>query len=188
MKRLLLYVILAAFGLTASLVATSPVASERVSVLHTASFWCSVPGALLSQLMLPRKYTVFYCFGEPPPHQTEIGRSAVVASNTLFWPGLLACVFGSTYCARRWGQAARELVSGILHSPALLTSILFAALAAFFLARSLYGNQSTDLVRYFWPGVVCFLIAATAFVSWLLARLGLARHTQHNDASSHERI
>ncbi len=69
----------------------------------------------------------------------------------------------------------KELASGILHSPTLLTFVCFATLSAFFLDRALYGDQSTYLVHYFWPGVVCFLVAAIGLVSWLVRRFGPAK-------------
>ncbi len=87
----------AAFGLVVSLVATRPASSPEVSGLQRALFWPSVPGFLLAELVLPRKYTIFYCYGEPPPHRDEVVRSGAVALNTLFWPSLVGLIWASTH-------------------------------------------------------------------------------------------
>ena len=75
MRPRFMCLIAAIFGLVVSVVATTPFDSASLTPLRCACFWPSIPGAYLSHLVLPEKYTMLYCFTEPPPERNAIVRS-----------------------------------------------------------------------------------------------------------------
>jgi hypothetical protein len=131
---------------------------------------------------------MLYCFTEPPPERNAIVRSAVIALNTLFWPFVVGLGLAGAYSVRRWGRTIKDLVSGVFHSPALFTFVCFAASAIFLLGRALYGDQSSYVVHYFWPGVVCFFVAATALAVWVVSHFRAGQQVRHDSRTSDERI
>jgi hypothetical protein len=50
--------------------------------------------------------------------------------------------------------------------------ISLASFSIYFLVRSLTGDQSTAVVRYFWPGIVCFLAAVGLLIFDVVSALG----------------